>query len=113
MTPKMITLVASVIYKTFDKHQQSLHFLQRLIICLAIIGVIFGILACYVSMLLGFVEILIAPALIWAIRSYRSLNKDTVDILNAADRTLSGARRQVEIEHKIKKEIEIEKQRGE
>ena len=81
MTLKMITQVVSVIDKAFDNHRSYVLFLQWLIICLVIIGVIFGIIAFYVSELLGLVEVLIVPALIWAIRSYTSANKDNVGLL--------------------------------
>ncbi len=110
---KMIPLVVNVIDRAFNTQRRSIRFLQGLIIGLLIIGIIFGILAYYTSMLLGFVEILIAPALIWSIRSYRAVNKDNVGLLNGANRTLMGARSQTEIEHRIRKEIESERQKGE
>lgn len=109
---KMISLVGSIIDRAFDTNQRSAHFLKWLIIGLVIVGVLFGILVRYISILLGFVEVLIAPALIWAIRSYRAVNKDNVGLLKEANRTLSGARSQVEIEHRIREEIESERQKG-
>jgi len=108
----MIPLAISIVDRAFNINQRSVTFLQRLIIDLVIAGIVFGVLACYVSNLLGLVEALIAPALIWAIRSYRSVNRDNIGLLNGVNKTLSGARKQAEIEHRIKSEIRQRKQTG-
>ena len=110
---KMIPLAVWIIDWSFNNQQRSIRFWQGLIIGLLIIGIIFGILAYYMSMLFGFVEVLIAPALIWSIRSYRAVNKDNVGLLNGANRTLMGARSQAKAEHRMRKEIESERQKGE
>lgn len=110
---KMITLAVSIIDRAFDTNRGSTRFLKWLIIGLVIVGVLFGILAYYVSGLLGVVEILIAPALIWVIRSYRSVNKDNVRLLSEANKTLDGARSQAEIEDRIRKEDEHTRKGGE
>ncbi len=44
------------------------------------------------------------PTLIRSIKSYGSVNKDSIGLLKRANETLEGARKQEEIERRIKKE---------
>ena len=101
---EMVSIAIRFVDRAFNTNENSITFLRRLIIGLVIVGIIFGIAGCYISRLVWLVEALIVPTLVRAICSHQSINKNNVGLLNGANETLKGARRQKEIEHRIKKE---------
>lgn len=98
--------------KAFDTNRGSVDFLKWLIICLTIVGIIMAILAYCISIFVGIIEVLIAPALVWAIRALSSINNNNAQILNGASKILKNARGQSEIEQRITMEIQLEKEKG-
>jgi len=100
----MVSFAINIVDRAFNISEKSITFLRRLVIGLVIAGVVFGIVGLYISRLLWLVEVLIVPTLLKAITNYSSISKDNVGLLNGANRTLKGARRQAQIEHMIKKE---------
>jgi len=100
----MVSFAINIVDRAFNVNEKSINFLRQLIIGLIVAGVVFGIVGLHISRLIWLVEVLIVPTLLRAITNYRSINKDNVDLLNGANKTLSGARRQAQIEHRIKKE---------
>ena len=100
----MVSFAINIVDRAFNINEKSINLLGRLIIGLIVVGIVFGIVGFYISRLIWLVEVLIVPTLLRAITTYRSINKDNVDLLNGANKTLSGARRQAQIEHRIKRE---------
>jgi len=100
----MVSIATSIVDRAFSINDNSIIFLRCLIIRLVVAGIAFGIVGCYISRLIWLVEVLIAPTLFRAISSYQSINRDNVNLLNGANKTLEGAREQKEIEHRIKRE---------
>lgn len=101
---RMVSIHISIVDRAFNIQEGSITLLRWLIIGLVIAGIVFGVMGCYWTKLVWLVEALIVPTLIRSIKSYRSVSKDSIGLLNEATRTLNGARKQAEIEERIKRE---------
>lgn len=108
----MIPLVINVIDRAFGTNRCSARFFQHLILGLCGVGVLLGLLAYFVSIYISVLEILIVSPLIWAIKGLSSINRDNINLLDGANRVLKGAQGQKQIEHRIRSEIRLEKQKG-
>jgi len=86
-------------------NEKAIVFYQRLIIALVVIGVVFGILAYFVTMYLALAELIIGTGLVYAIRGCMAADKNNVVIFVGASNTIKHTKNQTDIRQKVKKYV--------